>query len=124
MSEASAKPAPEQEFLPAKVKHPKGKVQRRLGDRASRTSWNKLATMQNRQMFYMRLLRHMENDQYQALTVGFNKLFTRVKECDPWAMEFVRDTLDGKPGNRIMMNPEAPGKQITITINADDSAVL
>jgi len=121
MSELIEKPEKIAEFLPAKVPEKKRK---RLGDKISKRSWNSLVTKPDHNVFYRRMLRHMENDQWKAVSIGFNVLLKKFKEADPWAMEFVRDTLDGKPGNRIMMNPDGNGKQITITINADDAALL
>lgn len=77
-----------------------------------------------RNEFVVRLFRHMEMDRWKAFEKGMKSLMAKFEEGDEWAMEFVRDTMDGKPGIRMNMDAPDPSKSITITIQADDANLL
>ena len=56
-----------------------------------------------------------ERDDWKMVRKGLNRVLEKFSEADPWAVEFVRDTLDGKPKMQIDAT-DAGGRSVTFAI--------
>ena len=62
--------------------------------------------------------RALAQDDHKRLRAGVEKLLDLFAEGERWAMEYVRDTLDGRPTQRIDANITAKMSDIGILANA------
>lgn len=79
--------------------------------------------LQNRAEFVRRMHRYMQTDNWKQFQRGMKALMDKFAEGDQWAMEFVKNVMDGRGDFREAMDGHGPG-QVTININADDAKLL
>lgn len=79
--------------------------------------------LQNKAEFVRRMHRYMQTDNWKQFERGMKALMDKFAEGDQWAMEFVKNVMDGRGDFRQAMEGNGPG-QVTININADDAKLL
>ncbi len=62
---------------------------------------------------YEALRKALVQDDKKRLAIGMEKVLDLVSEGDPWAMSFVRDTLDGKPAQSVTVSGDADNPLLT-----------
>ena len=67
--------------------------------------------------FERRLRACAEQEDWARLRAGFEKIMDLCAEGNLWAMQFVRDTLDGKPAQSLVAS-DADGQPLGITLVA------
>ena len=69
----------------------------------------------------MELRRAIELDNYRQFKAGLEAVMDKFSKGEQWAIEFVRDSLDGKPKQRDGTND---GPSVIINIDSSDARVL
>jgi hypothetical protein len=79
------------------------------------TQGNKLGAKSR--IFEQTVKRAIAQDDYQALRNIVNKMVSLAEEGERWAVEMLRDTLDGKPAQQLVAQDEQ-GRELSIGLVA------